>query len=184
MRVFGGVRFDHLFSFLCCPIMCPYVLSSVLWCPLRFPHKKVVLFVFTSSCLQEGSCLIYVVCVCLVCLYLQLFAGGLMSYLCYLCLLGYNGVQHILCSAFSLFGFVFCTLCCQFLWIVHCWLSLRYSLTFISFIVTLITYKLDYLKCLIYRIRDFSVLDCVCNDQYKTDIVKLVVFHLCHVNFL
>ena len=55
-------------------------------------------------------------------------------------------------------------------------LSLLYSLTFISFIVTLITYKLDYLKCLIYRIHDFTVLDCVCNDQYKTDIVKLVVF--------
>ena len=30
MRVFGGVRVAHLFSFLCCPIMCPYVLSSVL----------------------------------------------------------------------------------------------------------------------------------------------------------
>jgi hypothetical protein len=26
---------------------------------------------------------------------------------------------------------VLCTLCCQFLWIVHFWLSLRYSLTFI-----------------------------------------------------
>ena len=31
-----GVRFAHLFSFLCCPIMCFYVLNSVLWCPLRF----------------------------------------------------------------------------------------------------------------------------------------------------
>ena len=26
----GGVRVAHLFSFLCCPIMCFYVLSSVL----------------------------------------------------------------------------------------------------------------------------------------------------------
>jgi hypothetical protein len=59
---FGGVRVAHLFSFLCCPIMCRYFLSSVLWCPLRFPHENVVLFVFTSSCLQEGSCLTYVVC--------------------------------------------------------------------------------------------------------------------------
>ena len=58
------------------------------------------LFVFTSSCLQEGSCLIYVmfcsslppvVCerahvlysLCSVRLYLQLFVGGLMSYLRY-----------------------------------------------------------------------------------------------------
>ena len=32
---FGGVRVVHFFSFLCCPIMCLYILSSVLWCPLR-----------------------------------------------------------------------------------------------------------------------------------------------------
>ena len=50
--------------------------------------------------LCEGSCLIYVVCVCLV----------------------YNGVQrqHILGCSFILFAFVLCTsLCCQFLWIAH-----------------------------------------------------------------
>ena len=29
-------------------------------------------------------------------LYLMLFVEGLMSYLCYLCLLAYNGVQHVL----------------------------------------------------------------------------------------
>jgi hypothetical protein len=45
--------------------LCVYVLSSVLWCPLRFPHKIDVRFVFTSSCLLEGSCLIYLICVCL-----------------------------------------------------------------------------------------------------------------------
>jgi hypothetical protein len=44
------------------PIMCLYVLSSVLWCPLRFPHKNDVRFVFTSSAVV---CLIYVICVCL-----------------------------------------------------------------------------------------------------------------------
>ena len=42
-----------------------YVLSSMLWCPLRFQHKNNVRFVFSSSCLKEGSCLIYVTCVCL-----------------------------------------------------------------------------------------------------------------------
>ena len=63
-------------------------------------YSRYVLFVFTSSCLQEGSCLIYgmfcsslppVVCrrahvlftVCSVRLYLQLFVGGLVSYLRY-----------------------------------------------------------------------------------------------------
>ena len=35
--------------FLCCPIMCLYVLSFVLWCTLRFPHKN-------------GSSLLLVVC--------------------------------------------------------------------------------------------------------------------------
>jgi hypothetical protein len=46
--VFWWIRVADLFSFLCCPIMC---LSSVLWCPLRFPHINNVRFIFTSSCL-------------------------------------------------------------------------------------------------------------------------------------
>jgi hypothetical protein len=53
------------FSFLCYPIIFLYVLGSVLWCPLRFPHKNDIRFVFISRCLYEGSCLIYVICVCL-----------------------------------------------------------------------------------------------------------------------
>jgi len=31
-------------SLLCFPIRCLYVLSSVLWCPLKYPHKNRVLF--------------------------------------------------------------------------------------------------------------------------------------------
>jgi hypothetical protein len=42
-----------------------------------------VWFVFTSCCLYECSCLIDVICVCLVRLYLLFFVGGLMSYLRY-----------------------------------------------------------------------------------------------------
>jgi len=63
-------------------------------------------------------------------LYLMLFVVGLMSYLRYLYLFTYSGVQHILCCVFALFVFVLCTLCSQFLWIVHfdCPFS---SLTFI-----------------------------------------------------
>ena len=34
-------------------------------CPLRFPHNNDVLVVFISNCLQQSSCLIYVICVCL-----------------------------------------------------------------------------------------------------------------------
>jgi hypothetical protein len=52
-------------------------------------------------------------------LYLQLFIGVRMSYLCYLCLFSYNGVQHILCCVLALLFVVLCTLSCRFLWIVH-----------------------------------------------------------------
>jgi hypothetical protein len=71
----GSVSVAHLFSFLCyvfvphlvkilstslefipsfklwgsccilCHILCLYVLGSMLWCPLRFPHENDVLFV-------------------------------------------------------------------------------------------------------------------------------------------
>jgi hypothetical protein len=61
-----------------------------------------VWFIFTFSCLLEGSCLIYVICVCLVRLYLQLFVGGLRSYLRYLCLLAYSGFQQSYCAVFLL----------------------------------------------------------------------------------
>ena len=58
--------------------MCLYVVSSVLWCPWRLQHKNFVR------------------------LYLQLFAGGLMSYLRYLCLLAHIGIKHILsCFCFA-----------------------------------------------------------------------------------
>ena len=38
---------------------------------------------------------------------------------CTLCLLANSGVQYILCCVFALFFFVLCTICCQFLSIVH-----------------------------------------------------------------
>jgi hypothetical protein len=66
------------------------------------------MFVFTSSCLYEGSCFIYVICVCL---YLQLFVGGLMSYLRYLC----SSLPPVVCwradVLFVLFMFVFTSIC-------------------------------------------------------------------------
>ena len=72
--VFYEVCIVHLFSYLCCPIMCLYVLSSVLWCSLQFSQKK-------RYSVRD---------------YLQLFVGGMMSYLRYLCLLAYCGVQHVI----------------------------------------------------------------------------------------
>ena len=70
--------------------------------------------------------------ICSIRLCLQLFVGGLMSYLRCLCLFAHSGVQHILCCAFVLFFFVLSALYCWFLWIVHFWLTIRCSLTFIK----------------------------------------------------
>jgi len=42
-----------------------------------------------------------------------------MSYLRYMCLFAYSSVQHILWCVYVLFVSVLCTICCQFLWIVH-----------------------------------------------------------------
>ena len=93
---------------------------------------------------------------CSVRLYLQLFLGGRMSYLCYLCLFSHSGVQHILCFVFALFFIVLCTLYCQFLWIVLFWLPLRirYSLTFNKYRHTNVTHPYNSA----YNIYDIYVL--------------------------
>jgi hypothetical protein len=86
---FCGVRVTHLISLLCCHIKCLYVLRFELWRPLRFPQLKRCSFR----------------------IYFQLFVGGLMSYLRYLCLISCSFVF------FVLFVLVLCALCCQFLWL-------------------------------------------------------------------
>ena len=56
------------FIFLCCPIMYLYVLSSMVWCPLRFPHKTMI-----DSSLPQVVCrrahvfflFFCIICVCL-----------------------------------------------------------------------------------------------------------------------
>ena len=92
------------------PVACRRALVLFTLCSVRLylqlfvrglmSYIRYVLFVFTSSCLQEGSCLIYVMfcsslppvvyerahvlySLCSVRLYLQLFVGGLMSYIRY-----------------------------------------------------------------------------------------------------
>jgi hypothetical protein len=69
---------------------------------------------------------------------LHLFVGGLMPYLRYLCLLGYSGIQHILC----------CVICSARLRLVSCvpnvasvcGLSLLFSLTCIFYSLTWLMY--------------------------------------------
>jgi hypothetical protein len=65
-----------IFVCLWCPIMCLYILSSVLWCP----HKTDVQFVFTSNCLSEDSCLIYIICA-----FLSIVVSTFFFILCTLC---------------------------------------------------------------------------------------------------
>lgn len=45
---------------------------------------------------------------------LQLFVGGLMSNVCYMCLFAYSGQKHIWCCVFILFVFVLCDVCSLF----------------------------------------------------------------------
>ena len=70
-----------------------------------------------------------------------------MSYLHYLCLFAYSGVKTYRVVFFVCFSSLLCTRCCQFLWIVHSWLPLLYSLTFIFDL------------CLVYPVLPVS-LDC------------------------
>ena len=99
-----------MFASFLSPVVCRRALVLFTLCSLRFylqlfvggllPYLRYVRFVFISSCLQEGSCLIYVlfglslppvVCrsalvlftLCSLRFYLQLFVGGLLSYLRY-----------------------------------------------------------------------------------------------------
>jgi hypothetical protein len=83
---FYGVRVEHLFSFC--------VLS---YCVSLRSGFRVVMSLTISGYKR-----------CSIRLYLQLFVGGLMSYLRYLCLFAYSDVQQILCCVFALFLFVLC----------------------------------------------------------------------------
>ena len=83
-QLFGRVRVAHVFC-VCCTI----VLIPGLWCSLRLQLK-----------------------LCSVRLYLQLFVGGLMSYLRYLCLLAHSDVQQILWCVFVFIIYVLYCLTC------------------------------------------------------------------------
>ena len=111
-RCMSYLRYVCLFGSSLLPVVCRKV-------HVLFTLFVFVRFVFTSSCLQEGSCLIYVICVCSVRLYLQLFVGGLMSYLCYQCLFGWSlppvvcRRAHVLFTLLVFVWFVFTSSCLQ-----------------------------------------------------------------------
>ena len=51
---------------------------------------------------------------------------------------------------------ILCTLCCQFLWIVHSWLSLRFSLTFIYSISVWEAITVWYCSCMFCSLFDIK----------------------------
>ena len=84
--------------FLCCPVVCLCDLGSVLWCLLRFPFGT-------------GLSLPPVVC---------RRAHVLFTLFVFVCVRW--------CPTHIVLRFcLFCTLCCQFLWIVHFWLYSVFS---------------------------------------------------------
>ena len=104
-------------------------------------HKDDVWFVFTASCLQVGSCLLSVICVCLRIVVniwitykrqepLSLLVRWGSSLVFGEVLVAHLSSFSVLCLLVCLSSTcISCTLCCQPLWILHSWLCLRFSLT-------------------------------------------------------
>ena len=70
------------------------------------------------------------------CFFFYFSVGGLLFYSRYLCWLFAHSKSNTYCVVFLFClssSCVLCPQCCQFLWIVHFWLPLRYSLAFIYF---------------------------------------------------
>ena len=68
-----------------------------------FPPMKQNLYKMLSKIKNYRGLILYFHII----LYLQLFVGGLLSYLHYLCLFVHSGGQHILCCVFALFFFIY-----------------------------------------------------------------------------
>ena len=83
--------------------------------------KNDVRFNFTCSCLEEGSCLIYVICICL-CL-----------------LIAVSNTYSVVSFCFSS---SFVPYVASFSGLVHVWLLFRYSLTFIYIIQIICMYAM------------------------------------------
>ena len=161
---------------------------------LRYVH-----FVFISSCLQEGSCLIYVmfgsslspvVCrtalvlftLCSLRLYLQLFVGRLMSYLRYVHFVFFSScLQEGSCLIFVMFGSSLPPVVCRRALVLFTLCSLRlYLQLFVGGLISYLRYVrfvfisscLQQGSCLIYVMFALSLSPVVCRSA-------LVLFTLC-----
>jgi hypothetical protein len=102
-NVYGWIRVAHLFSFLCCPIMCLCVLNSVLWCPLLFRIKTMFGFSWPPVVCRRAYVLFtlfVVVCVKVVSNTYGVVLFGLVVFVLWIV---YGGVQHI-----DVFCLLFC----------------------------------------------------------------------------
>ena len=191
------------------PVVCRTALVLFTLCSLRLylqlfvgvllPYLRYVRFVFISSCLQEGSCLIYVmfgsslppvVCrsalvlftLCSLRLYLRLFVGRLMSYLRYVRVVFTSScLQDGSCLIYVMFGTSLSPVVCRRALVLFTLCSLRLYLQ--SFVGGLLSYLL-YVRfvfissclqegsCLIYVMFGSSLFPVVCR-------TALVLFTLC-----
>ena len=113
-----------------------------IWVTRRVSYKKQELptlrkHLSSSPFFSVGSVLLIFLAFCVVpimCLYVLVCRSAHVLFTLFVFACALWCPTHIV-FCFVSFFFVLCTLCCQFLWIVHIWLPLRYSLAFISHIV-------------------------------------------------
>ena len=196
------------------PVVCRTALVLFTLCSLRLylqlfvgrllSYLRYVHFVFISSCLQEGSCLIYVmfgsslppvVCkrahvlftLCSGRLYLQLFVGGLMSYLRYVHLVFTSScLQDGSCLIYVMFASSLSPVVCRSALVLFtlCWLRFYLQL-FVGGLLSYLRYVrvvftsscLQEGSCLIYVMFGSSLPPVVCRRA-------LVLFTLCSLVFI
>ena len=132
--VFSNIYLSCVLCTLCCQFLwigLTFLLYPLLDCPFSLPLR------YSSTFICHVSCVPYVASFFKLSIFDCPF--GILSHLFVLCLVYPMVTVSLDCpfviapSVFSsiYLSCVLCTLCCQFLWIFHFCLSLRYSLTFI-----------------------------------------------------
>ena len=202
-----------MFAFSLSPVVCRRDLVLFTLCSLRLylqlfvggllSYLRYVRVFFTSSCLQERSCLIYVmftsslppvVCMrahvlftlCLGRLYLQLFVGVLLSYLCYVHFVFISScLQEGSCLIYVMFGSSLSPVVCRSALVLFTLCSLRFYLqlfvggllSYLRYVrVVFISSCLQDGSCLIFVMFESSLPPVVCRSA-------LVLFTLCSLRF-
>ena len=195
----GSYLIYVMFASSLSPVVCRRALVLFTLCSLRLylqlfvggllSYLRYVRVVITSSCLQDGSCLIYVmfasslspiVCrsalvlftLCSLCLYLQLFVGGLLSYLYYVrVVFTFSCLQEGSCLIYVMFGSSLSPVVCRRALVLFTLCSLRlYLQLFVGRLMSYLRYVrvvfisscLQDGSCLIYVMFTSSLSPVVC----------------------